>query len=70
MKKPEIKVVPTIINIFINKMRLIFSKSDFSELMYLSTAVNEFPIKRGATNEKIRAIIVIINPKNNFVLYL
>lgn len=67
VKNPEIKVVPTIIKILYSKSNLIASKSAFSEDKKVSTAVREFPIKRGAKREKIRAITVIKNPKINWV---
>ena len=54
----------------INKMYFIDSNSGLSDLRYFSTAVNEFPIKRGAKSEKILAMTVIKNPSKSFVRYL
>lgn len=45
------------------------SASDVFLIKY-STAVSEFPINLGAAKEKIRAIMVIKNPKSNFFYIL
>ena len=46
------------------------SRLEFSEFMYCSTAVREFPIKRGVKSENIRATTVIKKPRSSFVRYL
>ena len=69
VKNPDIKVVPIIIKILIKRISFIIVKSEFSDSRKFSTAVSELPIRRGATNENIRATIVIRNPKSSFVPY-
>ena len=69
MKNPANIEVPIIIKIFIKRISLVYAKSA-SSVKYFSIIFKESPTNLGAIIEKILEIIVIINPRNNFDLYL
>lgn len=67
VKNPETNVVPTITKILIKRISFMDDRSELSDSRKFSTAVSEFPIRRGATKENIRAITVIKNPNSSLV---